>query len=170
MVSQGWENFSLSLYLIPERCNHLNNFSKLNTEIELTPLDLSILNKLSFYEITIIEQAFIQELDSSYNMQIYSNFGGIKNKGSKGLVKDEKFKEFLSLEYQGREFSDFTKNQHRDNMTGKRFSTEIREKMSNSHGGVIIYYYSFTTQKFGSFTNKSTAAAELNVSIRTVTR
>jgi len=42
--------------------------------------------------------------------------------------------------------------------------------MSISHGGVEIYYYSFSTQKFGSFANKSTAAAELNVSNRTITR
>lgn len=120
VVSQGWENFSLTLYLIPERCNHLSNFSKLNTEVKLTSLDKSILNKLSFYEITVIEQAFIQELDSSYNMQIYSNFGGIKNKGAKGLIRDEKFRESISLEHQGRIFSDYTKNQHRDNMKGKK--------------------------------------------------
>nr|YP_009926591.1 hypothetical protein [Wolfiporia cocos]QNH92649.1 hypothetical protein [Wolfiporia cocos] len=115
----------------------------------------------------------MQELDTSYNMQKYSNYGGGPNKGATGIVRDEAFRNKVSHRtesHQGRTYSDYTNDLHRNNMLGKSYSDETRAKMSQSSGGVLIHYYSYESNIFGTFITKTAAAQTLGVSIRTISR
>lgn len=134
-----------------------HSFSQLNPDFVLTSVDQSTLKLVSHYELTISEQAHMQELDSSYNLQKYSNYGGGPNKGGTGIVRDEAFRNSVSLSHQGRTYSDYTNDLHRNNMLGKSPSDETRAKMSQSSGGVLIHYYSYESNIFGSFITKSVA-------------
>jgi group I intron endonuclease len=168
ITEKSWSDFRLEIYSFVN--NHLKEILNLEPNYSLTSIDIDLLNKLTAYELTILEQAYMQLLDTSYNIQIYSNWGGGKNKGASGSVRSDIFKNNLSETFIGRNYENHTISLHRKNMLGKKFSEDIRLKMSESHGGVVIHYYSNTNQKFGTFSNKSLAAKNLGISIRTVTR
>lgn len=77
-----WDNYTLNLYYM--RKNHLDMF--IDSSICLTVLDKKTLSLLFYYYLTILEQAYMQLLDNSYNMQAYRNYGGGPNKGALGLM------------------------------------------------------------------------------------
>nr|ATX61993.1 hypothetical protein [Tremella fuciformis]ATX62039.1 hypothetical protein [Tremella fuciformis] len=112
----------------------------------------------------------MQVLDTSYNMQVYSNYGGGPNKGRTGVIRDEMFRQNASIQHLGREYSDYTNSLHRDNQLGKVLSDRTRRKMIESAGGVQVYYYSYVTESFGVFNTKVIARATLGVSLRTIGR
>lgn len=76
----------------------------------------------------------------------------------------------LSLSSQGRTYSKYTKDRHSVNKLGTKLSDDTREKMAKSHKGVLVYFYSFSSNTFGMFVNKSSAATKLGVSLRTISR
>jgi hypothetical protein len=70
----------------------------------------------------------------------------------------------------GRGFYDFTKELHRNNMTGSIFSAETRARMSQSKGGIKLLITQVDTKKQIKFATKSAAATFFQISLRTITR
>lgn len=62
-----------------------------------------MLSVLDRYVVTLVEQAFIDTIEPSLNMAPYSN-ASFPNLGATGVVRDNIFKDFVSLAHQGLPF------------------------------------------------------------------
>ena len=130
----------------------------------VTSLDI-----LDRYIVTIVEQAFMDTLDPSLNMAPYSN-ASFPNLGATGMVRDEVFKDLVSLSHQGRIYHPTTVELHRVNGTGRKMSPETRAKMSAANAGVQVLVTDVATGKVTTFDTKSKACADLSISMRTLGR
>jgi len=125
---------------------------------------------LSKYELLLTEQYFIDHLKPNLNVDLIVNWGGQPNKGSTGYTLSEEERELRSIKLRGREFSEFTKDLHKTNMTGTKLSDTTRMKMQDSYGGVAILSTQIDNGDQITYSTKSAAALALGCSIRTITR
>ena len=138
VVEHGWEYFNLEV--ITTMPDYAKEFSNLHPEAILSPSDMALLELLTRYELTVVEQSYLDSLGSAkngLNGNPWAN-ASFKNLGATGMVRDETFRTTVSLAHQDRVFSEDTISLHRANMTGKILSPETRANMSSSYGGVGV--------------------------------
>lgn len=164
----GWNNFTLKiLSIIP---NHTQFYAEKYTESILTDNDIQILQYLTSYELTYIEQIYLDLFKPSLNSNLLANWSTY-NKGSKGYIRNKISNEKLSFSFLNRSFTNETKELHRKNNTGKVLSDSTKLKMSKSSGGVNVKLIDINSNNsIIEFKTKSSLAKELNISIRTINR
>lgn len=121
------------------------------------------------YLLTLAEQTFMDTIHPSLNVAPYA-IASSSNLGATGMIRDDLFKEAVSMSHQGRTFHDSTNQKHRDNNTGKKLSLETRSKMSLNNAEVRVEVEDSSNNLIVSFNTKSKACFELNISMRTLTR
>jgi group I intron endonuclease len=164
----GWSKFTLSILRVTH--NHVNNFSENFPNYVLTDKDLKILQLLTSYELTVIEQIYLDNVNPTLNSSLFANWSSY-NIGSKGYIRTSESNKNLSLAFLNRKYSIDTKELHRKNNTGKRLSSLTKSKMSTSSGGVTVKLIDVNSKNsIVEFKNKSLLAKELNISLRTVNR
>ena len=164
----GWESMEIIILTIVK--DHEKEFKLKYPNFHLTEQNSALLFLLTKYELLITEQFCIDNLQPTLNINLLVNWGGQPNKGSTGyqVPEDEKLERSLNL--RGREFSSFTKELHRKNMTGSTLSDETRTKMSQSRGGVKLLVTQVDSGEQIKFSTKSAAATFFQISVRTITR
>ena len=160
----------MEVQILALNINHKKEFLLKYPSFELKKEDINLLFLLTKYELLLTEQYFIDHLEPNLNIDLIVNWGGQPNKGSTGYTLSEEERELRSIKLRGREFSDFTKNLHKINMTGSKLSEETRLKMRVSHGGVAILCTNVENGEEILYSSKSEAALALECSIRTSTR
>ena len=164
----GWSKFTLNILRVTP--NHVNNFAENFPNYVLTDKDLKILQLLTSYELTVIEQIYLDTFNPSLNSSLLANWSSY-NAGPKGYIRTSEANGKLSLAFLNRRFSIDTKELHRKNNTGKKLSSLIKSKMSTSSGGVTVKLIDVSSNNsIVVFKNKSLLAKELNISLRTVNR
>lgn len=106
VVNNGWSKFNLNILKIV--FNHVNVYSEKYPNDILTAKDLQILQYLTFYELTITEQIYLDLFKPSLNKSLLANWSTY-NVGAKGYIRTNKANENLSLAFLNREFSLETK-------------------------------------------------------------
>ncbi len=168
VVNNGWSKFTLNILNITP--NHVNVFSEEYPNDILTAKDLRILQYLTYYELTLNEQIYLDLFKPNLNKSLLANWSTY-NVGAKGYIRTNKANENLSLAFLNRNFSLETKELHRRNNTSKTVSELTKEKMSKSSGGVSVKLIDISSNNLIiEFKNKSLVAKELNISLRTVSR
>lgn len=167
VVNYGWEHFNLHILAIID----LPSTSFAQSYPDAFSLDVAEpLLRLDKYVITLVEQSYLDTLKPTLNSAPYAN-ASFPNLGATGVVRDEVFKQMVSLAHQGRAFTEATLDLHRLNMTGKQLSLETRAKMSATKlGKTTVQITDHDTNEITAFTTKSAAAAHLGISIRTLGR
>jgi hypothetical protein len=164
----GWNKFTLSILRVTH--NHVTNFAENFPNYVLTDKDLKILHLLTSYELTVIEQIYLENLNPTLNSSLLANWSSY-NIGSKGYIRTSESNEKLSLAFLNRRYSLGTKELHIKNNTGKILSSLTKSKMSKSSGGVTVKLIDVNSNNsIVEFKNKSLLATELNISLRTVNR
>jgi hypothetical protein len=151
--------------------NHIVSFQLINPSMELKDKEKNILYTLTLYHVCILEQFFLDYIDPSLNSTKLANVSPA-NKGGKGVIRSDYFKENLSLEYIGRVYSKATNELHRANKLGKTQSLSVRAKIAEaiSKGGIKVYVLDCNSNVAVEFLTKSAAANALGVSLRTIDR
>jgi hypothetical protein len=149
--------------------NHLSAYLILNPGQTLTSQEQEILETLSLYHLTFVEQFFIDTLNPTLNSEKLANASSY-NLGATGVVRSEEFREGVSLAHLGRVYNETTINLHRNNMLGTTMNDATRTKMSESAGGVTTYIMDIATSQVSQYDTKSAAAQVLGISLRTLTR
>lgn len=168
VLELGWDKFSLAiLQLVP---NHVILFAEENVDYTLKDGDIKILHYLTSYELTVLEQIYLDLYKPNLNSSLLANWSTY-NKGSTGHIKSREFKDRLSLSFLNRKFSEDTVELHRKNNLGKIVKPSAREKMSKSWGGVSVKLIDINfNNSIVIYPNKSLVAKELKISLRTVSR
>lgn len=135
----------------------------------VTDTELDRLRVLNAYELTIVEQSYMDTIKPSLNIAPHAN-ASFPNLGATGVIRDERFKNNLSILYQGRSFLDSTVELHRLNQTGNKRSQRTRDKMSANNAGVQISVEDKLTGKVTVYSTKSEASKVLGISMRTLSR
>lgn len=161
---------SMEVQVLALNINHEKQFMLKFPSFEFNREDTDLLFLLSKYELLLTEQYFIDHLKPKLNVDLIVNWGGQPNKGSTGYTFSEEERELRSIKLRGREFSEFTKDLHKTNMTGTKLSKIIRMKMQDSYGGVTILSTQIDNGDQITYSTKSAAALALGCSIRTITR
>lgn len=164
----NWE--SMEVQVLALNINHEKQFMLNFPSFEFNHEDTDLLFLLSKYELLLTEQYFIDHLKPNLNVDLIVNWGGQPNKGSTGYTLSEEERELRSIKLRGREFSEFTKDLHKTNMTGTKLSDTTRMKMQDSYGGVAILSTQIDNGDQITYSTKSAAALALGCSIRTITR
>jgi len=165
---QGWDSFNLKiLYLIP---NHVYLFAEKNPNYFITEKDLLILTDLISYELTIAEQLQLDYKKPNLNSSLFANWSSY-NTGATGYIRSDELNDELSLSFLNRTFSEYTKNLHRKNNTGKILSDTTKLKISKGAGGITVYLVNVKfNNEIVEFKTKTLLSEELNISIRTINR
>ena len=171
VVENGWDKFILNIIcVIPD---HVILFSSLTDQkypdFILNEKDLSILQDLTYYELTVAEQLNLDYYRPTLNTSLMANWSTY-NVGSTGYIRKKEVNSKLSLSFLNRSFTDKTKELHKINNTGRKLSDLTKIKMSKSQGGVIVNLLDVNTNEIIVFKNKTLVAKELNISLRTVSR
>lgn len=167
VIENGWGKWTLNIIcIIP---NHTVVFAEKNPDIILTGKDLSILQDLTTYELTLAEQLNLDYYKPTFNGSLLANWSTY-NVGSSGYIRKAESNTNLSLSFLNRKFTEDTKELHKKNNIGKTLSDLTKIKMSKSHGGVTVNLLDVNTNEIIVFKNKSLVAKELNISLRTVSR
>lgn len=164
MLELGWKPFSLHIITTIDLPSA--TLPELHPELTLDPQVLQYLDK---YLITLVEQAYLDTLDPELNAAPFAN-ASFPNLGATGMVRDDSFKEVVSLAHQGRIFHDTTIELHRINQTGKKHSAATRALMSANNKGVQVEVTEYPGVKVTVFDTKSNAVKYLDISIRTLGR
>ena len=166
VIERGWEDFNLHILAVVR--HHTNLFLALSFDVP-TQEEMAALSILDRYELMVVEQGYIDIIEPSLNIAPYAN-ASFPNLGATGVIRDEGFKNVLSIALQNRVFKQSTIQAHRVNMTGKKLDQTIRDKMSASSGGVRVSVKDVNTGIVNIYRTKTEASKALNVSIRTLTR
>ena len=168
VVELGWNKFSLAiLQLVP---NHVTVFAEKNVDYTLKDKDIKMLQYLTAYELTVLEQTYLDLYQPNLNSSLLANWSTY-NKGGSGRIRTQEFKDRLSLSHLNRSFSEDTIELHRKNNLGKIMSISARKKMSESRGGVKVKLVDINSNNsIVIYPNKSLVAKELKISLRTVSR
>jgi group I intron endonuclease len=164
----NWD--SMEIQVLALNINHEKQFMLNFPSFEFNREDIDLLFLLSKYELLLTEQYFIDHLNPNLNVDFIVNWGGQPNKGSTGYTFSEEERELRSIKLRGREYSEFTKDLHKTNMTGTKLSKDTRKKMQDSYGGVAILSTQMDNGNQITYSTKSAAALALKCSIRTVYR
>uniref|UniRef100_A0A896YS15 GIY-YIG endonuclease n=1 Tax=Coniophora puteana TaxID=80637 RepID=A0A896YS15_9AGAM len=169
VITHGWINFTFRiLAFVP---NHLEAFTKIyNIKRDLTEKEINLLNILLSFELTLLEQVYLDLIKPDLNGSTFANWSST-NKGATGYVRSDEQNEQTSLSHLNRIYSEETKELHRINNLGKNLSNSTKEKMYKSHGGVGVKLVDINANNtIVEFKTKSLLAKELDISFRTVSR
>jgi hypothetical protein len=149
--------------------DHVKNFSIIYNTININSTEQELLEILNLYHLTLVEQFFIDNLPHDLNGSKFSSASSY-NIGSLGVIRDQMFKNNLSLKYLGRQYAQSTIEIHKILNKGKTLSKITRNKMSKSHGGVKVYVLNLLKSQIEVFPTKLMASKFLNISMRTLSR
>jgi len=168
VVRHGWDSFKLNiLFLVP---NHVKLFSESNPNYIITEEELLVLMDLISYELTIAEQLQLDFYKPNLNGSSLANWSSY-NTGSTGYIRSDELNDELSLSFLNRNFSDYTKELHRKNRTGKVLDEHTKSKISKGHGGLVVYLVDINSNsKIIEFKTKTLLSKELKISMRTINR
>jgi hypothetical protein len=167
VFKQSWDDFRLLvLALVP---NHLAAFLLQIPGQTMTSQEQELLELLTLYHTTFVEQFFMDLINPALNTEKLANASS-PNLGATGMVRSPEFRETVSIAHLGRTYNQATLDLHRVNMQGTILSDETRAKMSDSYGGVSTYVMDQVTLEVSSYSTKSDAATALGISIRTLSR
>lgn len=168
VVRHGWKSFNLNiLSLVP---NHVRLFAEHNPDYIITERSLLILLDLISYELTIAEQLHLDYYKPTLNVNHLANWSTY-NTGATGYIRSDELNDDLSLSFLNRSFTEYTKELHRKNNTGKILSEITKAKISKGHGGVAINLVNVNSNNsIVEFKTKTLLSKELNISLRTVNR
>jgi hypothetical protein len=162
-----WSAFTL--YIMAVIPDHVKNFSIIYNTININSTEQELLEILNLYHLTLVEQFFIDNLPHDLNGSKFSSASSY-NIGSLGVIRDQMFKNNLSLKYLGRQYAQSTIEIHKILNKGKTLSKITRNKMSKSHGGVKVYVLNLLKSQIEVFPTKLMASKFLNISMRTLSR
>ena len=167
VIELGWSKFQLFVMaLVPD---HLAAFQLLHPLIVLTDTEIEILQLLSKYHLTLVEQFYLDNMAPVMNGEKWANASS-PNKGALGVVRSEDFKSNLSSQFLGRDSSEAAKIKIREARTGSKRSDATRAKMASSNGGVAAFVMDVNTSVVTEYRIKSDAAKALGISMRTLGR
>ena len=125
VVKNTWDAFTLFiLELIP---NHIELFVKLNPNYILNLNENKVLKLLNLYELTIVEQIYMDIIQPTFNNNLFANWSTY-NKGAKGFIRDLIFNNKLYLYFLNISFNKSTIELHKKNITDKKFSDITKKK------------------------------------------
>jgi group I intron endonuclease len=168
VVSHGWKSFNLNiLSLVP---NHVRLFAEHKPDYIMTERDLLILLDLTSYELTIAEQLHLDYYKPTLNVNHLANWSTY-NTGATGYIRSDELNDEISLSFLNRSFTEYTKELHRKNNTGKKLSELTKAKISKGHGGLAVNLVNVNSNNaIVEFKTNTLLSKELNISLRTVNR
>lgn len=167
VIKHGWEIFNLNILTTFKPYSSI--FTELHPDFTSSDLNNEALAALDRYQITLVEQSFIDTLEPKLNSAPFAN-ASIYNLGATGVIRDDSFKTAVSLAHQGREYAESTLKLHREKNIGRVASDETKELMAINNKGVKIVVTDNLTGISTLYNTKSEAALALGISLRTVTR